>query len=174
MAYAELWSYLVEHIGHEPEWLQDALGVDSTTADRIAKDLTGVDLMMFVRYCAKFAYELELYAGDPLHVERGRALYSRVMSERTGFRYGPEAWQFDRDAGFYSADYLRAWLAESAFQQRLEAMFGPRWWANPKTGAWLREQWSKGSIPEAEETVAAVGGQPWSGEALVGTVRERL
>jgi hypothetical protein len=174
MAYAELWSYLVEHIGHEPLWLEEALGVDAATARRIAIDLTGVELMMFVRYCSKLAYELELFAGDPLDRSRGGRLYAARLSESSGFAYGPEAWQFDRDPGFYSADYLRAWLAESAFQERLAGMFGPRWWANAEAGRWLRQQWRKGSIPEAEETVADVGGKPWSGDALIGVVQGRL
>jgi hypothetical protein len=174
MAYAELWSYLIEHIGHEPEWLQQTLGVDSSTAARISADLAGVELMMFVRYCGKLGYELELFAGDPLDAARGGSLYSSHLSRRTGFRYGPEAWQFDRDPGFYSADYLRAWLAQSTFQQRLAEMFGQRWWADAKAGLWLREQWRKGSIPEAEETVADIGGKPWSGEALTEVFRERL
>ena len=130
--------------------------------------------MMFVRYCGKLAYELELFAGDPLDRDRGRSLYARILSQATGFRYGPEGWQFDRDPGFYSADYLRAWLAESAFQGRLVAMFGERWWTDPRTGRWLREQWRKGSLPEAEETVAEVGGKPWSGDALIGAISQRL
>jgi hypothetical protein len=53
-------------------------------------------------------------------------------------------------------------------------MFGERWWANAEAGHWLRDQWRKGSIPEAEEVVAAVGGKPWSGDALIGAVRDRL
>ena len=174
MAYAELWSYLIEHIGHEPEWLEEALGVDSGTAGRIAADLTGVDVMMFVRYCGKLAYELELFAGDPLDRDRGRELYATMLSARTGFRYAPAAWQFDRDPGFYSADYLRAWLAESAFKRQLIDMFGKRWWTDPRTGHWLRERWRKGSLPEAEETVAEVGGKPWSGDALIGAIAARL
>jgi hypothetical protein len=173
-AYAEVWSYLIERIGFEPAWLQDMMGVDETTAMSIAAELTGIDLMMFMRYCAKLAYELELFAGDPLDRERGREVYARQLSEGTGFRYGPESWQYDRDAGFYSADYLRAWLAESVLRQRLAQMFGARWWANAEAGHWLREQWRKGSIPEAEEVVAAVGGKPWSGDALIAAVRARL
>jgi len=130
--------------------------------------------MMFVRYCGKLAYELQLFAGDPLDRDRGREVYTRVLSEATGFDYGPEAWQFDRDPGFYSADYLRAWLAQSAFQRQLVAMFGKRWWTDERTGRWLRDQWRKGSLPEAEETVAEVGGKPWSGDALIGAISERL
>lgn len=174
MAYAELWSYLIEHIGFEPAWLQEALGIDERQAESIAADLAGIDLMMFMRYAAKLAYELELFAGDPLDRDRGRQLYARTLSEGTGFRYGPQPWQFDRDPGFYSADYLRAWLAQSTFRQRLSEMFGTRWWTKPEAGRWLRDQWRKGSIPEAEEAVAAVGGKPWSGDAFIGAVRNRL
>jgi hypothetical protein len=174
MAYAELWSYLIERIGFEPAWLSEALGLDEDQAQRIAADMAGVDLMMFMRYCGKLANELELFSGDPLDRARGHELYARTMSERTGFRYGPDPWQFDRDPGLYSADYLRAWLAQSALRQRLVEMFGARWWASEESGRWLRNQWRKGSMPEAEETVAQVGGKPWSGDALIAAVHERL
>ena len=174
LAYAEVWSYLIERIGFEPAWLHDVLGVDELTAEAIAADMADVDLMMFMRYCAKLAYELELFAGDPLDRGRGRDLYARLLSDGTGFRYGPEGWRYDRDAGFYSADYLRAWLAESALRERLVEMFGARWWASSDVGHWLRDQWRKGSLPEAEEAVAAVGGKPWSGDALIRTLNARF
>jgi len=135
-------------------------------ADRIAADLTGVDLMMFTRYVGKLSYELELYSGDALDSARGRRLFAGVMGARTGFRYDPRMWQFDRDGGYYSADYLRAWLAEAALEERLRERFGAEWWASRQAGEWLRRQWRRGSLPEAEETVAEEGGRPWSGEAL--------
>jgi hypothetical protein len=174
MAYAELWSYLVEHIGHQPGWIAEATGVSEEDASRIAADMAAVDLMMFMRYVSKLAYELELYSGDPLDRERGPRLYSRTLSEGGGFRYDPRPWQFDRDAAFYSADYLRAWLAEAALERRFQEMFGERWWANPETGKWLRQQWKRGWEPEAEETVAEAGGKPWSGDALLGYYEKRL
>jgi hypothetical protein len=167
MAYAELWSYLVEHIGHDPAWLVEATGVGDTQAERIAADLAGVDLMLYMRYVGKLTNELELYAGDPLDAGRGRAIYATVPTARTGFRYDPRAWQYDRDPGFYSADYLRAWLAEAALDRSLRERFGERWWASRDAGAWLREQWRRGWAPEAEEIVAETGGRPWSGEALL-------
>jgi len=166
MAYAELWSYLFERIGHYPAWIAGATGVGDAEADRIAADLTGVDLMMFTRYVGKLSYELELYSGDALDSARGRRLFAGVMGARTGFRYDPRMWQFDRDGGYYSADYLRAWLAEAALEERLRERFGAEWWASRQAGEWLRRQWRRGSLPEAEETVAEEGGRPWSGEAL--------
>ncbi|HXM54879.1 MAG TPA: hypothetical protein VOB72_05775 [Candidatus Dormibacteraeota bacterium] len=166
-AYAELWSYLVEHIGHDPAWLAEALGLSDTQAERIAGDLAGVDLMLFMRYVGKLGNELELYAGDPLDAARGRAIYVSRLSAPTGFRYDGRAWQYDRDPGFYSADYLRAWLAEASLERSLRERFGERWWASRDAGAWLREQWRKGWAPEAEEVVGETGGRPWSGDALL-------
>jgi hypothetical protein len=174
MAYAELWSYLVEHIGHDPAWIAEATGVDDAGAERIATDLAGVDLMLFNRYVGKLTAELELYGGDPLDAPRGRGIYAGVLTAATGFRYDARAWQFDRDPGYYSADYLRAWLAEAALERQLRERFGERWWAGAAAGEWLREQWHRGWAPEAEELVAEVGGRPWSGQALIERLERRL
>jgi hypothetical protein len=174
MAYAELWSFLFERIGHDPAWIAEATGVGDARAERIASDLTGVDLMLFMRYVGKLVAELELYAGDALDAGRGRRVYTRGLTERTGFRYDPRAWQFDRDPGFYSADYLRAWLAEAALDGYLRRQFGERWWASRGAGEWLREQWRRGWVPDAEEMVAEVGGLPWSGHPLLERLERRL
>ncbi len=174
MAYPELWSFLIEGIGRDPLWLQEALGVPAEHVQTIAADLTGVHLMMFTRYTAKLAYELELFGGDPLDRERGRRLYHELPSRTTGFAYDERWWQYDRDDAFYSADYLRAWLAQADVERRLRQRFGERWWADPAAGAWLQRQWSRGCEPEAEETVAELGGRPGSGEALLAMFRERL
>jgi len=174
MAYTELWSFLFERIGHDPVWIAEATGVSDADAERIAADLTGVDLMLFTRYVGKLTSELELFAGDPLDAGRGRRLYAEGLTSRTGFRYDPRAWQFDRDPGFYSADYLRAWMAEASVEQRLRERFGERWWATVEAGEWLRGQWRRGSQPDAEETVAEMGGKPWSGDALLAVLERRL
>jgi hypothetical protein len=174
MAYAELWSYLVERIGHDAGWIAEATGIDDAAAERVATDQTGVDLMLFMRYTAKLTAELELYAGDPLDAARGQSIYAGVLGAGTGFRYDPRAWQFDRDPGHYAADYLRAWLAEAALEQHLQERFGERWWASRDAGDWLREQWRRGWAPEAEELVAEVGGRPWSGQALLERLERRL
>jgi hypothetical protein len=174
LAYAELWSFLIERIGHDPEWIAQATGVGDAVAEQIATDQAGVDLMLFMRYVGKLCAELELYAGDPLDAARGRRIYEAATTARTGFQYDPRAWQFDRDPGYYSADYLRAWLAEAALDQRLRDWFGERWWAVPEAGAWLREQWRRGSEPEAEELVDEAGGRPWSGDALLERLERRL
>jgi hypothetical protein len=174
MAYPELWSFLAERIGHEPEWIAEATGVSAAQAERISADLVGVDLMLFMRYVGKLGCELDIYSGDPLDAARGRALFASEPSARTGFLYDPRAWQSDRDPGFYSADYLRAWLAQAELELCLRDLFGDRWWASREAGEWLRSQWRRGCEPEAEETVAEMGGSPWSGGALLRRLEQRL
>jgi hypothetical protein len=174
MAYPELWSFLAERIGHEPEWISASTGVSAAEAERVSADLVGVDLMLFMRYVGKLGCELDLYAGDALDVVRGRRLYALLPALRSGFVYDPRAWQFDRDPGFYSADYLRAWLAQAELELVLRERFGPRWWATAEAGAWLQQQWRRGCEPEAEELVAEMGGKPWSGDALLRRLEQRL
>ncbi|MGH7860810.1 MAG: hypothetical protein ACRENM_01850 [Candidatus Dormibacteraceae bacterium] len=174
MAYPELWSYLFERIGHDPAWIADATGAGARQAEVICADLTGADLMLFSRYVGKLNYELDLYAGDPLDPARGRSLYQGRLSSWTGFDYDPRPWQFDRDPGFYSADYLRAWLAEASVEAGLRGLFGEHWWSNRDAGAWLREKWREGWIPEAEDVVASIGGTPWSGAELLQNFEARL
>jgi hypothetical protein len=174
MAYPELWSFLVERVGHEPAWIAEATGLGAAEAERVSADLTGVDLMLFMRYVGKLTLELDLYAGDPTDRGRGRPLYAGTAGELSGFVYDARAWQFDRDPGFYSADYLRAWMAQAELERLLRERFGERWWASPETGHWLRRQWRRGSEPEAEETVQAAGGRAWSGDALLDRLHARL
>lgn len=174
MASAELWSFLIERIGHDPVWISEATGVSDAEAEHIASDLSGVDLMLFVRNVGKLDYELEVYAGDPLDAARGQQLYAGGLTQATGFVYDPRAWQFDRDPGFCSGDYLRAWIAEAALEWSLRERFGERWWATAEAGEWLRRQWRRGWEPEAEQTAAQTGGKPWSGDALLERLERRL
>lgn len=49
-----------------------------------------------------------------------------------------------------------------------------RWWATAEADEWLRQQWRRGWEPEAEDTVAEMGGKPWSGDALLERLEHRL
>ena len=57
----------------------------------------------------------------------------------------PQAsWLADVDGGFYAACYLRAWALETRWRAALRERFGPRWFASPEAGRWLRSLWSHG------------------------------
>jgi hypothetical protein len=71
----------------------------------------------------------------------------------------------DEQVPFYTAQ---------AQERSLRGRFGERWWATAEAGEWLRQQWRRGWEPEAEDTVAEMGGKPWSGDALLERLEHRL
>jgi hypothetical protein len=71
------------------------------------------------------------------------------------------------DAGFYSADYLRAWIRSSQLRTYLVREIGEDWWRNPKTGDFLREVWREGTKPSSEEIAARMGFAPLDTSPLV-------
>jgi hypothetical protein len=64
------------------------------------------------------------------------------------------------DGGFYSADYLRAWIRSAQLRTYLERGIGSEWWANDKTGDYLRELFREGTKPSSEEIAARLGFDP--------------
>ena len=49
------------------------------------------------------------------------------------------------DAGFYSADYLRAWIRSAQLRSYLEREIGDEWWASAETGERLRALFTEGT-----------------------------
>jgi hypothetical protein len=64
------------------------------------------------------------------------------------------------DAGFYSADYLRAWIRSAQLRRRLQADIGDGWWHSPATGKFLRELFREGTRPLSEEIAGRLGFDP--------------
>jgi len=71
------------------------------------------------------------------------------------------------DAGFYSADYLRAWIRSSQLRAYLVSEVGPEWWRSPETGKRLRALFSEGTRPSSEEIAARIGFDPLDTAPLV-------
>src|SRR5438477_373128 len=74
-----------------------------------AEATTFLEALLFRRYEAKLRYELDFWSrfssdgGDP-------GVYEQLLTEATGVRYRADGYLSDMDSGFYSADYLRAWI----------------------------------------------------------------
>lgn len=169
-AQPELFSYLMENLVNDPEWLQTYLNMSPRQARFVAYRAALNDLTLLRRYCAKFLYEYAFFArgGD------GPALYTDGLRRHTGFVYPPAFWQHDRDPGFYSADYLRAWFGHAQVRTALRERFGPRWWADPVAGAQVRDLWRAGVRPEIEDVVRDMGAAVWDAGALLRYYAERI
>jgi hypothetical protein len=75
------------------------------------------------------------------------------------------------DAGFYSADYLRAWIRSAQLREYLVRDAGSDWWRSTETGDRLRALFSEGTKPTSEEIAARIGFDPLDAEPLVSELR---
>jgi hypothetical protein len=152
-ALTEIYSYIVEAISRVPEWHDHYFG-----APENAEAPTFLEALLFRRYTAKLQFELEFWSDFPDGAAGDD--YARRLTEATGVRYRPDAYLADMDAGFYSADYLRAWIRSAQLRTYLEREIGDDWWHNPKTGDHLRALWREGTKPSSEEIAARLGFEP--------------
>jgi hypothetical protein len=155
-ALTEIYSYIVEAISREPGWHEQYFGLSAEQAKENAEATVFLEALLFKRYEAKLRFELDYWnrfngdGGDP-------QVYERLLTEATGIRYRSEAYLSDMDAGFYSADYLRAWIRSAQLQAYLVREVGEDWWRNEKTGELLRELFREGTEPTSEQIARRIG-----------------
>ena len=64
------------------------------------------------------------------------------------------------DSGFYSADYLRAWIRSAQLKTYLRREVGEDWWRSKRTGDFLRELFRQGTKPTSEQVAEQLGFNP--------------
>jgi hypothetical protein len=158
-ALTEIYSYIVEAISREPEWHEQYFGLSAEQAQENAEATVFLEALLYRRYEAKLRFELDFWSrfnGDG----GDAALYEQLLTEATGIRYRRDNYLSDMDAGFYSADYLRAWIRSAQLREHLVNEIGTDWWRNPKTGELLTELFREGTKPTSEEIAGRLGFDP--------------
>jgi hypothetical protein len=169
-AVTEGWAMLLEHLVDEPAWLTRRL--DFPRPAEFARE-GAIGLLWFVRrYCAKLLYELELHTADDPTTMKGR--YVELLGEALKIEPSPTDFLGDIDEGFYVSSYLRSWAFEAQLRDFLRGEFGNTWFARREAGSLLRELWSLGQRPTAEELLKDVTGATLEMEAVADRVRESL
>ncbi len=165
-ALTEIYSYIVEAISREPEWHARYFGLSDEQAAQNAEATTFLEAVLFRRYEAKLRFELAFWTRFP---EMGGSPegYEEWLTAATGVRYRSNAYLSDMDAGFYSADYLRAWIRSAQLRRYLIDTIGPDWWHNPATGEFLRGLFWEGTKPSSEEIAARIGFDPFDTAPLL-------
>ena len=158
-ALTEIYSYIVEAISREPAWHAEHFGLSDEQAAENAEATVFLEALLFRRYTAKLQYELGFWGRFP---EDGGTPggYSELLTAATGIRYPTENYLSDMDSGFYSADYLRAWIRSAQLRSYLVSEVGEDWWRNAETGARLRDLFREGTRPTSEEIAARIGFEP--------------
>jgi hypothetical protein len=165
-ALTEIYSFLLESVTREPGWHAEHFDLGPGEADDHAEGTRFLEVLLFRRYVAKLAYELELWS-DFEHAPDYAPVYAERLRLAIGFRYRPDAYLADLDDGFYSADYLRAWVRTAQLRAHLRAEIGTDWWERAETGELLRGLFREGTRPSSEEIAARTGYAPLDTEPLL-------
>jgi hypothetical protein len=170
-ALTEIFSYIFEAISRESGWHAEHFGLSDEGAERNAEATTFLEALLFRRYAAKLAFELDFW--ERFREDGGTSDgYSERLSNATGVRYRPDNYLADMDAGFYSADYLRAWIRSAQLREHLGREVGENWWRSPETGDRLRALFREGTKPSSEEIAARLGYEPFDTGPLINELLE--
>jgi hypothetical protein len=169
-AVTEGWAMLLEHLTIDPLWLERRL--DFPRPIEFAAE--GATLLLYVlrRYCAKLIYELEFHAQPDVTAMRPR--YVELLGDATKIEPSGTDYLSDIDDGFYASQYLRAWAFEAQLRAYLREKFGNAWFTRKDAGSLLRELWSEGQKPTADELLQDVTGATLELESAADRVREAL
>ena len=165
-ALTEIYSYILEAITREPRWHAEHFGLSDEQAAENAEATIFLEALLFQRYVAKLRFELVFWSrfaddgGSP-------AGYAEQLTSATGIAYRSDAYLADMDAGFYSADYLRAWIRSTQLRDYLVCEFGDGWWTRRETGDFLRALFHEGTRPTSEEVARRLGYDPLDTAPLV-------
>jgi hypothetical protein len=166
-ALTEIYSYIFEAISREPGWHAEHFDLSADQAKEHAEATIFLEALLFRRYTAKLHFELEFWGTFGDGSAAGPDEYHRLLTSATGISYRPDAYLADMDAGFYSADYLRAWIRSAQLRQWLTREVGEDWWRNAKTGDHLRALFAEGTQPTSEEIAGRLGFDPHDTKPLL-------
>jgi hypothetical protein len=165
-ALTEIYSYICEAITREPGWHAEHFGLSDEAAAENAEATTFLEAFLLRRYAAKLGYELAFWS-DFENAGFTSDDYAERLTVATGMRYPNDGHLADMDAGFYSADYLRAWIRNAQLRTYLIREVGDDWWRRSETGEILRGFFAEGTRPSSEEIGARLGFDPYDTTPLV-------
>jgi hypothetical protein len=170
MAVTEGWAMLMQHLVTEPAWLNRRL--DVPRVEELAHD-GAVSLLYFVRrYAAKLLYEIEFFQAENIPSMRGR--YAEILGDSLKLPVNPESYLDDIDGSFYVTGYLRSWAFEAQLREFLRSELGNDWFAKRDAGDLLRELWSLGQGPTADQLLKDVTGAKLEMASVAERIREGL
>jgi hypothetical protein len=170
MAVTEGWAMLMQHLVTEPAWLNRRL--DVPRVEELAHD-GAVSLLYFVRrYAAKLLYEIEFFQVEDIPSMRSR--YAEILGDSLKLPVNPESYLDDIDGSFYVTGYLRSWAFEAQLREFLRSELGNDWFAKRDAGDLLRELWSLGQGPTADELLRDVTGAKLEMASVAERIREGL
>ena len=159
---SEAYAFLFEHLMWNERWLQANTGFFN--AGEFLRFQALVRSHQIRRYCGKLQYEIQLHS-EPM--ENPARVYVEALQRATGTLYDQESYLEDIDDGFYSADYLRAWIFEAQLRDYLRSRFGHAWFHVRAADSFLKEIWETGQLYSIGELSREIGIGPLDVQVLI-------
>ena len=170
MAVTEGWAALLEHLVTDSAWLNRRL--DVPRVEELVHDGAVSQLYIVRRYAAKLLYEIEFFQADDAASMQPR--YLELLSDAVKLPVNRESYLDDIDGSFYVIGYLRSWAFEAQLREFLRGELGNDWFARRDAGDLLRELWSLGQGPTADELLHDVTGATLEMASVVDRISEGL
>ncbi|MBI4151275.1 hypothetical protein HY492_04055 [Candidatus Woesearchaeota archaeon] len=167
---SETYSFLFEYLTMDPLWLKKFIRMSAKKEQEFLDFQKFTKLFFVRRYAGKVLYELKFHGNDVRRLDDDfqplretyaskAAMYADILTKTTGAIYKEDDYLLDMDNAFYSADYVRAWMFEVQVRNYLKEHYGA-WFANKKSGAFLKKMWSTGSAGRNQEELAKLINAP--------------
>ena len=160
---------LFKHLLLDPQWLKKSLEF-SRPKDYLI--LAYLERLYDLRLCCgRVLYDLELR--EKVTTEGMDARFEEIMRGAIGVSTPKEQFLHDVRTPLHSLAQLRARLFEPLLTLHLLHYFDDSWWANPRCGPFLTQEWWRGHRYFVEELAADMG-QPLSPKPLLKLFQKNL
>ncbi len=169
-AVTEGWAMLFDQLIDDPAWLTRRL--DFPKPHEFAAEGAVQTLFFVRRYSAKLIYEIEFHRAADATSMRPR--YVELLGDALKVEPSDTDYLADIDTGYYVTSYLRAWAFAAQMTTFLREELGRDWFRRREAGSLLRELWSLGQKPTAEELIADLTGSRLEMTSVVERIQESL
>ena len=148
----ETYAFLSEYMLIDISWLKDHLKIEEL--ENYLKFELILKTYFIRRYTAKLEYEIKLHTMGLKGMDK---VYKETLEKHLIFKHPMEHYLLDVDPGFYSSQYLRAWLLEAMLREELRNKLGEKWYTRKESGEFLIGLWRSGQKYTADEIAVKLG-----------------
>jgi len=166
---SETYAFLLEYLNIDRNWLKKNIQMDDYSSYLQFGYLT--KLFFLRRYGAKLKYEMQIHSKGLPGMDD---VYAKTLEETLIYRHPPNHYLADMDDGFYSAQYLRAWIFEAQLRSVLREKFGDEWFLDSRSGDYIKDLWAYGQKYDVVELAQMVGFSGLDINPLIDEIEENL
>lgn len=166
----ETYAFLLEYLLANENWLKQHTPIKN--AKKYLNFLHLYKLFFVRRYGAKLSYEIKLHTSETL--EGMDKVYEASLNKVLKFENGKNHYLVDHDDGFYSAQYLQAWIFEEQLRATLQKKFGEEWFNSAEAGKLLMKLWADGQKYDAVELAKILGYNGLDINPLLTSIQKQL